>query len=117
VKFIVDAQLPKSLSLLLNHKGYDSIHTLDLPKKNESSDEAIIDISSDQNRVVITKDYDFLESFLVKSIPKKLILVRTGNIPNSFLIRIFTENLPHIISMISRSNLVEINRAEIVEHD
>jgi predicted nuclease of predicted toxin-antitoxin system len=68
------------------------------------------------------EDYFFwaelaLAGYRFANIPKKLIIVRTENIPNSFLIRIFTENLPHIISMISRSNLVEINRAEIVEHD
>jgi predicted nuclease of predicted toxin-antitoxin system len=29
MRFVVDAQLPKSLSDLINSKGYDSIHTLD----------------------------------------------------------------------------------------
>ncbi len=38
MKFIVDAQLPKSLSDLLNSRGFDSIHTLDLPNKNSTSD-------------------------------------------------------------------------------
>lgn len=33
VKFIVNAQLPKRLSVFLNDKGFDSLHTLDLPKK------------------------------------------------------------------------------------
>ena len=63
MKFIVDAQLPKSLSQLLINLGYDSIHTLDLPDKNKSTDQFIIQISTDQNRVVVTKDRDFLESF------------------------------------------------------
>ena len=30
MKFLVDAQLPKRLALLLNDLGYDVIHTLDL---------------------------------------------------------------------------------------
>lgn len=38
MKFIVDAQLPRKLSVYLNEKGYDSIHTLDLPKKNATPD-------------------------------------------------------------------------------
>ena len=29
MKFIIDAQLPISLSILLKSKGHDSIHTLD----------------------------------------------------------------------------------------
>ena len=117
MKFIVDAQLPKSLSLLLNQKGFDAIHTLDLPNKNASSDDAIIAHAVAENRIVITKDSDFLESFLVKSLPEKLILVRTGNISNTLLLKIFDQNLDLILSLLSRSNLVEINKTEIAEHD
>ncbi|WP_219921611.1 DUF5615 family PIN-like protein [Rufibacter sp. XAAS-G3-1] len=38
MKFIVDAQLPKSLSDLLRSKGIESVHTLDLPDKNKTKD-------------------------------------------------------------------------------
>jgi predicted nuclease of predicted toxin-antitoxin system len=48
--------------------------------------------------------------------PDKLIIVRTGNIPNPVLLKIFDENLELIKSMISRSNLIEITRTEIAEH-
>lgn len=37
MKFIVDAQLPKSLSDYLFKMGYDSIHTLDLPEINKNT--------------------------------------------------------------------------------
>ena len=66
---------------------------------------------------VITKDNDFLESFLLTSKPDKLIVVRTGNIPNPILLKIFDSNLELIKLMISRSNLIEISRTEIAEHD
>lgn len=116
MKFIVDAQLPKSLSHLLNHKGHDSIHTLDLPHSNSTPDNKIIELSLSEERVVITKDSDFLDSFLINSQPEKLIIVKTGNITNPELLRIFEKNLTLIVSMISRSNLVEINTTEIAEH-
>lgn len=38
MKFLVDAHLPQRLSRWLISKGYDSIHTLDLPAQN-STDE------------------------------------------------------------------------------
>lgn len=117
MKFIVDAQLPKSLSDLLNYRGFDAIHTLDLPNKNATSDKEITEISLSEKRIVITKDNDFLESFLLNSIPEKLIVVRTGNVPNSILLKIVDSNLDLIISMISRSNLIEITRNEIAEHE
>jgi predicted nuclease of predicted toxin-antitoxin system len=117
MKFIIDAQLPKSLSDLLKYRGFDSIHTLDLPNKNSTSDKEITEIAINEKRIVITKDNDFLESFLLNSQPEKLIVVRTGNIPNSILLKIFDNNLELIKSMISRSNLIEITRNEIAEHE
>ena len=116
MKFIVDAQLPKSLSDFLNQKGFDSKHTLDLPDRNKTKDGQITKLANQENRILISKDIDFLESFLIKSEPGKLIVVRTGNIPNRHLINIFFENLETIILMISRSNLLEISRTEIAEH-
>ncbi len=41
MKFIIDAQLPRRLSYFLREKGFDSIHTLDLPKGNKTSDTEI----------------------------------------------------------------------------
>jgi len=117
MNFIVDAQLPKSHSDYLNFKGLDSIHTLDLTEGNAISDKKIIEISIKEERVVITKDYDFLESFVLKSLPKKLIIVKTGNIPNNQLIKIFGGNLENILSIIQRSNLIEIHPTEIIEHE
>ena len=116
MKFIVDAQLPKALSDLLNYRGFDSFHTLELPNKNATSDTIITEIALSQKRIVITKDLDFLESFLLNSEPDKLIVVRTGNIPNAVLLKIFDVNLELIKLMISRSNLIEITRTEIAEH-
>ncbi len=116
MKFIVDAQLPKSLSDSLNLKGFDSIHTLNLPGKNKTKDSQIAKQANSEQRIVISKDVDFLESFILKSEPQKLIMVRTGNITNKELIKLFDVNLDLIIKMISRSDLIEINQTEIAEH-
>ena len=52
MKFIVDAQLPKSLSDFLKWKGFDSLHTLELPDKNRTSDITISKLSVDENRIL-----------------------------------------------------------------
>lgn len=113
MKFLVDAQLPKSLSDFLNLKGFDSIHTLQLPDKNRTKDDQIIKQAIFEHRIVISKDNDFLNSFLIKSEPPKLILVKTGNLPNEKLITIFKNNLDMIIEMISQNNLIEISKTDI----
>ena len=38
MKFLIDAQLPQKLVGWLQEKGHDAIHTLDLPRKNATSD-------------------------------------------------------------------------------
>lgn len=117
MKFIVDAQLPKSLSDFLNQKGHDSVHTLELPNKNKTKDSQIAKLANEEGRIVISKDVDFLESYMVKSEPQKLIIVKTGNILNKHLLKIFEENLEALIQMISRSDLIEVSRTEIAEHE
>ena len=100
MKFIVDAQLPKSLSDFLNGSGHNSIHTLELPAQNKSSDNTITQKANDENRIVITKDADFLESYLLYSKPAKLILVKTGNIKNTELLQLFSNHLPTLITLL-----------------
>ena len=117
MKFIVDAQLPKALSDLLKYRNYDSLHTLDLLNQNSTSDKDLTEIAILQERIIITKDSDFLESFLLSSKPKKLIIIRTGNISNKELLSLIDQNLNVIIELISRSNYIEITRTEIVEHE
>lgn len=93
MKFIVDAQLPKSLSDIRKAAGFDSLHTLELPEMNQTGDTTIAQKADTENRIVITKDADFLDSYLLFEKPAKLLLVKTGNIPNSDLLKLFHDNL------------------------
>jgi len=113
MKFIVDAQLPRSLAIFLNNKGIECIHTLDLPAQNRTSDHVIIEIAMNGGYIIIAKDLDFLETFLIKSKPEKLILVKTGNIANKDLLRIFELNIDTILEMINTCNLVEVGQSYI----
>jgi predicted nuclease of predicted toxin-antitoxin system len=96
MKFLVDAQLPVRLARFLQASGQDAIHTKDLPQKNSTSDTQINDISIQQERIVITKDSDFVNSFLTIQKPYKLLLITTGNIKNSELKELFTHHLSTI---------------------
>lgn len=74
MNFLIDAQLPIELSELFNKKGHHSIHTLQLPDKNFTSDNFIRSISISEKRVVITKDSDFYDSYILKKEPTKSFL-------------------------------------------
>lgn len=110
MKFLVDAQLPRRLAYLLRDEGYDVVHTLDLLHGNHTSDAIINQVSLAEQRVVITKDYDFVDSFLLKGEPYKLLQISTGNIRNDELMRLFGLNLERIVNALEEYSYVELDR-------
>lgn len=98
MKFLVDAQLPRHLAASLKWSGHDVLHTLDLSSGNHTPDWRINEISVEEQRVVVTKDADFVNSFLLSGVPYKLLLVSTENISDRELKGIFSKNLSSIVS-------------------
>ena len=82
MKILLDAQLPRSLVPLLQAEGCDTLHTLDLPDGNRSSDSSISALADHQGRIVFSKDADFIQSHLLQGTPKQLLVIATGNIRN-----------------------------------
>jgi predicted nuclease of predicted toxin-antitoxin system len=117
MKFIVDAQLPFGLKEILNNYGFDSIHTDDLPDREKTTDNQIRQISVHQDRIVISKDSDFINSYYVHGIPPKLLVISTGNIKNSELYSLFDKNLRQIIELFKTCTLVEMDNYELIGHE
>jgi predicted nuclease of predicted toxin-antitoxin system len=113
MKFIVDAQLPYGLKLFLKDNGYDAIHTDDMPNMERTSDTEIINISKLEDRIIITKDKDFLDSYLLFNKPEKLILITSRNIKNKEFFLLFRNNFKTIIELLSKHSLIELNSFEI----
>jgi predicted nuclease of predicted toxin-antitoxin system len=110
VKFLIDAQLPSSLKSLFIAQGHDCIHTLDLDSGNDTADKIINKISVTERRILITKDSDFFESFLLRNEPYKLILVKLGNTSKTELIRFFEERLAEMIEKIEVEDMVVLRK-------
>lgn len=89
MKFLVDAQLPRRIAHYLRVEGHDALYTLDLPKSNRTTDTEINMISEREQRVVVTKDADFVTTFHLSAKPYKLLLISTGNINNAALESLF----------------------------
>jgi predicted nuclease of predicted toxin-antitoxin system len=75
MKFLVDAQVPRKLAKTINDAGYRAIHTLLLPDANKTTDAYINQLSVAEEWIVITKDSGFVDSFLLKNEPWKLLLI------------------------------------------
>lgn len=117
MKFLVDAHLPRKLAHFLRDAGHDVLHTLDLPMQNRTEDAEINWISMQDQRIVITKDADFVNSHLAYGQPFKLLLVSTGNIRNDDLIHLFERNLSQIVDTFESTTFVEIDRNFLSIHD
>ena len=113
MKFIVDAHLPHKLCGVLERRGHEAVHTLDLPEGNATGDEVINQISLDDLRVVISKDADFFFSHTLQGRPWKLLLVKTGNISTRDLCALLERNLPAIEAAMEIHTLVEIDRLAV----
>ena len=116
MKFLIDAQLPRRLAQWLRAEGHEAIHTQDLPEGNRTGDAAINELSLREQRVVVTKDEDFVDMFLLRHQPYKLLLVATGNISNRELERLFQNNLEGIVKAFETYDFVELDRTALIYH-
>jgi len=116
MKFLVDAQLPRRLARWLQVEGHEAFHTQDLPQGNRTGDTAINELSMREQRAVITKDEDFVDMFVLRHQPYKLLLVSTGNISNEELEQLFRNNLEAILKAFETHDFVELDRSTLTCH-
>jgi len=116
MKFLIDAHLPRRIARRLIEAGHDALHTLDLPNGNRTTDNEILSVAARDQRVVITKDADFINSFHIKRQPEKLLLISTGNITNTDLEAALLPNIPAIVSAFGTNSLVELTRIALIVH-
>ena len=114
MNFLVDAQLPRRLARKLRELGHDALHTLNLPSGNRTPDAEVNAVALRDDRVVITKDADFVNSFLLLGQPGKLILVSTGNITNADLEALLLPKIPAIVAELQTSTYVEVTRTALI---
>ena len=116
MKFLIDAQLPNRLANDLNAAGHDTLHTLDLPLGNQTSDEDLAALAAKDQRILVTKDSDFVTSFHLKRSPPKLLLVSTGNIDNDTLLHLFLANIVPLERAFTENGFVELSRTTLTLH-
>ncbi|MEY2911159.1 MAG: hypothetical protein RLZZ184_468 [Cyanobacteriota bacterium] len=96
--------------------GYDVVHTKNLPLQNATPDSEINKLSIIEQRIVITKDKDFLDSFLIKKEPYKLLLITTGNISNKQIEQIFIQNISQMVELFMNYDFLELTKDSLIIH-
>jgi predicted nuclease of predicted toxin-antitoxin system len=113
MKFLIDAQLPRRMVAWLGSAGCDAVHTLDLPDANRTTDEQVIEYADREQRAVVTKDADFVNSHLVRARPAKLLLISTGNISNRELEQLVMPLIADLTREFQAHSFLELGRAGI----
>lgn len=117
MRFLVDAQLPKRFCVWLIEAGQEAVHTLDIPLGNRTTDTEILDVAEHDQRIVVTKDDDFVQSFLITGRPEKLFLVSTGNITNDKLELIVRGHIAEVVQAFESASFVELGRESLTVHE
>ena len=115
MRFLVDAQLPLQLARWLTLSGHEVRHTLELPNGNRTADREIVEVAMREDRIVITKDSDFVQSFLLTGQPR-LLLISAGNISNADLERLLRGSLSAIERAFTAHTYVELGRTSLLVH-
>lgn len=116
--FIIDTQLPPRLSRYLSKKGLDSKHTTDFPNGHLLKDLEISQIAIQEGRIIITKDQDFFDNYLVNGSPPKVIQLQFGNMDNQTLLHIFEVNLESIQTLLNNgAEMILFSQERIVEYE
>lgn len=104
------------LNPLFQQIGYDAIHTRALPKGNSTSDTTIATYADRDDRIVATKDADFVRSHLLSQQPKRLFVIATGNITNAELFALLLPQLQHIDALFTTHTYLELTKIAIIIH-
>jgi predicted nuclease of predicted toxin-antitoxin system len=117
LKFIVDTQLPHQLAVYLRKNKFDAVHTTDTYQGHLLQDSQIVDLAITQDRIIISKDSDFFDNYILNGVPPKVLILQFGNIRNKDLIEIFDHNLENIIQLFDENaGLVIFNRNQLIAY-
>jgi len=115
MNFLCDVHLSFRLVKYLSQRGHDVVHVNHLPEKWFTSDVQICDYADKNNFILITKDADFRNSFMLKKTPHKVIRITLGNISHLDLINLFENHLEIVAKYLENQFCyIEINKHDVL---
>ena len=96
MKFLVDADVPRSVAKVLISLGHDAIDIRDI-KPPATPDITIYNLIKEQNRILITRDLDFSNILLYPPPPRAgIIVLRAHLLPTNEIIDIVKDLVKRI---------------------
>lgn len=108
MNFLVDAQLPPALARWITSQGHRAVHVFDLGF-HIAADPVIWQRAEGDESVIITKDEDFVDRWLLSEQPVRLVWIRKGNCSNSALLAWLQPLWPETVGRLEQGErLVEL---------
>jgi len=85
LNFLVDAQLPPALARWIVGRGHQATHVFELGLQT-ADDPVVWERARKENAVIISKDQDFVDRWLLSERPVALVWIRKGNCSNRALL-------------------------------
>ena len=115
MRFLCDVHISYKLSKYLASAGFDCMHVNQMLEKWHTSDADICAYADANDRIVVTKDEDFRDSYFLKHSPRKVIRVVLGNISNEQLTQLFQYHLPALQALSNHASFyVELGESLIL---
>jgi len=110
--FLCDVHIAFRFVRFLSEAGHLAVHVNSVLDGSRTRDSEISAYADSHCLVVISKDRDFRNSYLISQTPQKVIRVCLGNVSNEELIGIFTKNLGGIQEIDARFDayLIELTQ-------
>lgn len=111
MKFLCDKHISFKLVNYLSSLAFETIHVNQILDKWFTKDEDICSFADENDMIVLIKDVDFRNSFLIRNTPKKLVRIKLGNLSNAILIEVIAQYLPTIQKLSAGSGfMMEIDQ-------
>lgn len=118
MRFLCDVHISYKIKKFLQSQNHYCIHINEILAQDRTEDHDISAYCNERGLILITKDEDFLDTYLIERLPNKLIKINLGNISTNKLIDIINKALPLVKELENKKSfLVELykNRIEISE--
>ena len=115
MKFLCDVHILFKVKNFLLASNCQCLHINEVLQGDKTKDNDIAVYCSSHNLILVTKDEDFVNSYLLKKLPPKLVKISLGNISTPLLLEILLKALPVLEKLYTRSFfLFEINKNEFL---
>ncbi len=114
MKFLIDENLPSELADIFTREGVRCFHINRIKKDDRERipDSILRKYAIYRDYIIVTKDFDFVNSWRSRKVPDKMIFVHHQD-SKAELIRIFKHHIREILKLLKKYDFLELSKKGI----